>query len=170
MTERKPPGVSFESWIDTQIREAAERGEFDNLPGAGKPLPGAGHPDDENWWLREYLRREGVTGETILPTPLLLRREIEDLPATVRRLPSEEQVRASVGALNRRILACLRDPSELRVALRPVNADAVVERWRAERAAQPGSEPATEPDESPGEPAEPAERRRWWHRFGRRRR
>ncbi|SMC89901.1 DUF1992 domain-containing protein [Lentzea albidocapillata] len=42
MTQRKPPGMGFESWIDRQIREAQERGEFDNLPSAGKPLPGAG--------------------------------------------------------------------------------------------------------------------------------
>jgi hypothetical protein len=169
MTERKPPGVSFESWVDKQIREATERGEFEDLPGAGKPLPGAGRPDDENWWLREYLRREGVTGESILPTPLLLRREIEDLPATVRTLPSEEEVRASVATLNRRILACLRDPSELRVALRPVNADAVVERWRAERATKPAAEPAAGPAQVRAETAETAGRRRWWHRFGRRR-
>jgi Domain of unknown function (DUF1992) len=42
MTERKPPDLSFTSWIDRQINEAAERGAFDNLPGAGKPLPDAG--------------------------------------------------------------------------------------------------------------------------------
>ena len=39
MTERKPPEITFASWIDQQINEAAERGAFDNLPGAGKPLP-----------------------------------------------------------------------------------------------------------------------------------
>ncbi|GAT83553.1 molecular chaperone DnaJ [Streptomyces sp. F-3] len=39
MTERKPPGIPFESWVDRQIREAQQRGEFDRLPGAGRPLP-----------------------------------------------------------------------------------------------------------------------------------
>ncbi|HUA42024.1 MAG TPA: DUF1992 domain-containing protein, partial [Streptosporangiaceae bacterium] len=39
MTERKPHDVTFRSWIDQQISEAEERGAFDNLPGAGKPLP-----------------------------------------------------------------------------------------------------------------------------------
>ena len=39
MTEQKPPGMSWESWIEQQIREAREAGLFDNLPGAGKPLP-----------------------------------------------------------------------------------------------------------------------------------
>lgn len=28
----------WESWIDEQIREAEARGDFDNLPGKGKPL------------------------------------------------------------------------------------------------------------------------------------
>ncbi|MEV0587999.1 DUF1992 domain-containing protein [Nonomuraea sp. NPDC050310] len=32
--------MPFKTWIDRQIREATERGEFDNLPGTGKPIPG----------------------------------------------------------------------------------------------------------------------------------
>jgi hypothetical protein len=32
----------YESLIEQQIRLAQERGEFDNLPGAGRPAPGAG--------------------------------------------------------------------------------------------------------------------------------
>lgn len=35
---------SWESWIDEAIRDAQERGEFDNLPGAGKPLPDRRNP------------------------------------------------------------------------------------------------------------------------------
>ena len=31
-------GKQFEDYIDEQIRDAQARGEFDNLPGAGKPL------------------------------------------------------------------------------------------------------------------------------------
>jgi hypothetical protein len=34
-----------------------EAGEFDDLPGAGKPLPGAGVPDDDLWWVRDWLTR-----------------------------------------------------------------------------------------------------------------
>ena len=49
----------FESPVDRTIREAVERGDFDDLPGKGKPLPGAGRigPVDENWWIRGYLER-----------------------------------------------------------------------------------------------------------------
>jgi hypothetical protein len=49
MTARKPPGVGWESWIDKQIREAEERGEFEDLPGAGQPIPDLDKPFDELW-------------------------------------------------------------------------------------------------------------------------
>ncbi|MBW3648094.1 MAG: DUF1992 domain-containing protein, partial [Actinobacteria bacterium] len=55
MTERKPAGVSFESWVERQLREARERGSFDDLPGTGKPLQPASF--DELAWVREKLRR-----------------------------------------------------------------------------------------------------------------
>jgi DnaJ homolog subfamily C member 28 len=49
MTERKKPG-DWESWVDQQIREAQERGAFDNLPGRGQCLdltPNPYAPDQE---------------------------------------------------------------------------------------------------------------------------
>jgi Domain of unknown function (DUF1992) len=41
----------WESAVDRQIREAQEAGEFDRLPGLGRPLPGAGGEYDEDWWV-----------------------------------------------------------------------------------------------------------------------
>lgn len=41
---RRVPFTQYESWIDRQIRQAQERGDFDNLRGLGKPLT----PDDQN--------------------------------------------------------------------------------------------------------------------------
>ena len=55
MTARKPPGVGWESWIDKQIREAEERGEFEDLPGAGQPIPDLDKPFDELWWVKNKL-------------------------------------------------------------------------------------------------------------------
>ena len=52
MTQRKPPGTSWESWIDSQIRVAQEQGAFDNLPGAGKPLPNIDQDYDPMWWVK----------------------------------------------------------------------------------------------------------------------
>lgn len=41
----------YETSIDRQLREATERGDFDNLPGAGKPLPDHGREYEEDWWV-----------------------------------------------------------------------------------------------------------------------
>ena len=51
------PSDLYESLPERLIREAIEAGEFDALPGAGKPIPGAGVPDDDLWWVREWLKR-----------------------------------------------------------------------------------------------------------------
>lgn len=45
------------NWIDEIIKAAEEQGEFDDLPGTGKPLPGAGKKDDDLWWVRSWLKR-----------------------------------------------------------------------------------------------------------------
>ena len=31
-------GLTWQSWVDRQIRDAHERGEFENLPGMGQPI------------------------------------------------------------------------------------------------------------------------------------
>jgi hypothetical protein len=155
MTERKPAGVSFESWIDKQIREATERGEFDDLPGAGKPLPGHNEPYDGEWWLRDYLRREGAPTDELLPTPLRLRKVIGQLPETVRALRTEQAVRDAVAEVNNQVRAWWRSSvgPQLHVGLADV--EEIVAGWQASRptAAEPA---APTPD--------PAPRRRWWRR------
>jgi hypothetical protein len=92
------PVTWYESAIDRQIREAQERGEFDNLPGAGKPLPGHGQEYDENWWVKDLVRREKITGA--LPASLMLRKEVEDLMDVIATKKSEAAVRAVVSDLN----------------------------------------------------------------------
>jgi hypothetical protein len=151
----------YESVIDQQIRMAEERGDFADLPGKGKPLPGLDGPDDENWWIKSYIRREGLPSEVMLPTPLQLRKEAERLPEAVRDLPSEQAVRAVVADLNRRIAEWLRAPSSPAVPVRPVNADDVVRQWRERR---PNARPA-----SAAPAVTPQEQRRPWWRRGRRR-
>ena len=47
----------FESVADRQIREAMERGEFDDLPGTGEPLPDAGVAYDPAWWAKKWIAR-----------------------------------------------------------------------------------------------------------------
>jgi hypothetical protein len=37
-----------------------EAGQFDDLPGAGKPIPDLAEPHDELWWVRKWLARNDV--------------------------------------------------------------------------------------------------------------
>ncbi|WP_174187520.1 DUF1992 domain-containing protein [Nocardia barduliensis] len=170
MTERKPPKETFESWIDKQIREAAERGEFDNLSGAGKPIPGAGTAYDEDWWLRGYLRREGVSGDALLPPSLVLRRDIEHLAESVRDTATEREVRATVSELNKRIVEWLRMPEGPYVPIAPVNADEIVAQWRTACATvrpmrTSFSGQSTPPSRAAADEAAARPRRRWWRRW-----
>jgi hypothetical protein len=161
MTERKPPDMSFESWVERQIQEAVDRGEFDNLPGTGKPLPGAGGGSgiDEDWWLRGYLAREGVSSDALRPESLLLRKQIELLPETVRSLDTEEEVRAVVARVNGKVMEFWRSSAGPQVPVRLANADAVVEQWQAAQSAPPPAPPV-----APARPAA-AVRAPWWRRL-----
>jgi len=124
----------YESSIDRQLREATERGEFDNLQGSGKPLPGHGREYEEDWWVKDWLEREGATAGVIPPT-LALRRDVEDLEARVDRLRTEREVRDHVAELNERIrkanVGLMDGPP---VVLPPRDADRVVAGWRERRA------------------------------------
>lgn len=51
------PPERNETTVDRIIRESMDAGDFENLPGRGKPLPGAGTVDDEMWWVRSWLKR-----------------------------------------------------------------------------------------------------------------
>jgi hypothetical protein len=162
MTERKPLGMSYATWIDQQISDAADRGAFDDLPGAGKPLPNRSEEDAAQAWIGDYARREGVAPDELLPTPLKLRKESAGLAATVAGLASEDEVRATVTELNERIMQWRRLPLGPPIFVPLVDEEQVVARWRASR-------PATEPGVSlvsAGQAAKPA-RPRWRRRRSR---
>jgi hypothetical protein len=159
MTERKPQGMSFGSWVDQQIAAAQERGAFDDLPGTGKPLPRRALPDDPEAWVQDYVRRQGVSTDELLPTPLRLRKEIERLPEAVASLRSEHEVREVAAELNRQIVEWRRFPDGPPIHLRLVNADELVATWRAARPARPAPAPPPVPEQRP------IRRRRWWRRL-----
>ncbi|MBG0564798.1 DnaJ family domain-containing protein [Actinoplanes aureus] len=120
----------YESSIDRQLREATERGEFDNLSGAGKPLVGYGEEYDEDWWVKDWLRREGG-GASVIPASLAVRRAAEDLPETVAGLRSEQAVREHVAELNERIEKARRGLIDGPPVVLPLfDVDEVLERWR----------------------------------------
>src|SRR4051812_21267463 len=74
LTERKPAWMRHETWIDRQIREAQERGDFDNLSGAGKPIPDLDRPFTAERWAVDWVTRQGGDLRGLLPPLLALRR------------------------------------------------------------------------------------------------
>jgi Domain of unknown function (DUF1992) len=132
MTDRKPPGVSFETWVERRIREATERGEFDNLPGAGKPIPDLDKPHDELWWVREKLRREDFA---YLPPTIALRKEAEEALKAAAEAASEAEVRRIVADINAKIVEGNRKAaSGPPLNLTPFDVERVLRDWRRRRA------------------------------------
>ena len=135
MTERKPPGASWETWIEAQIRVAMEKGAFDNLPGAGKPLPNLGQEHDPLWWVKELVQRERIS---MLPPSLELLSKVEKELATIEKLHDEATVRRRVAALNveiAKVNATVMDGPPTRLGT--LDVDQVVARWRRTRSANP---------------------------------
>jgi hypothetical protein len=135
MTERKPPGASWESWIEAQIRVAQEAGAFDNLPGAGKPLPNIGQEYDPLWWVKQLAEREQLS---LLPPSLELLRKVEKELAAIGKLPDEATVRRQVAALNveiARLNATVVEGPPTRLG--KLDVDQVVAKWRRSRSTTP---------------------------------
>ncbi len=134
MAKRKPPGVGWESWIDRQIREATERGEFDDLAGAGKPIPDLDKPFDELWWVKRKLHNEGLTYQ---PPSIALRKDAHDALRAASNASSEAEVRHIVESINARIREAnskgIAGPSLL---LSPFDVERVVRGWREQRERQ----------------------------------
>lgn len=150
--------AGYESPIDQAIREAAERGVFDNLPGAGKPLPPSRSGGDD-FLARWAGAEEG--GGSFLPMSLQLRKEAADIPARVARERTEEKVRTLVEDLNRRVLDEIRMPtSQPPLAMRQLDVDQIVSDWRAERERRAAEQAAAIAALQPAQ----TKPRRWWRR------
>lgn len=137
-TPRVPPsphrpqprlGPRWEDAVEKSIRDAMARGEFDQLPGKGKPIDGLDGPHDELWWVKDKLRREELA---TLPPSLAVRRDRDDLLEALPTFRTERAVREAVEELNERIRKLNRygSPSGPPTSLMPQDVDAIVERWR----------------------------------------
>ncbi|TDO34692.1 uncharacterized protein DUF1992 [Kribbella sp. VKM Ac-2527] len=158
MTERKPPGMKAQEWVDLQLRQADERGEFDNLALAGKPLPKLAEAHDPDWWVKDFIRREQIDTEVLLPASVQLRKEKERIPETVAKLRTETEVRDYLKDLNERIRIQVRDATGVVVPVGPVDEDEIVEQWLRDRP-EPGSVQQDQPE------PEPEPKRSFWQRL-----
>src|SRR5436190_11102992 len=89
------------TWVDLQVRQAIERGDFDDLPGAGKPITGLGETHDPDWWVKKLVEREQIA---VLPPALQLRKDDAELDGQLDRLASEDEARKQVEDFNARVI------------------------------------------------------------------
>jgi len=149
-------------WVDLQVRQAEERGDFADLPGAGKPIEGLGAQHDPDWWLKALIEREKITG--VLPPPLQLRKDDLELDELLDQQSAERDVRREVEAFNARVVAARRQLEGGPPVVTPTrDIEHEVAAWHsrrtARREAQRTALAAHESDD-----ADTTRRRRWWHR------
>ena len=152
-----------QTWVEAQVRRAMERGEFDNLPGAGKPLEGLDREHDPDWWLKKLVEREKIA---VLPPALALRKEDAELDGRLDRINSADLVRREVEDFNARVHRAMYTPPDGPHApilvTRKRDVEAEVEAWRERRTARIEAQRealrAAQADEPP--------QRRWWRRRG----
>ncbi|WP_028659177.1 DUF1992 domain-containing protein [Nocardioides insulae] len=118
-------------WVDLQVKQAIERGEFDDLPGAGKPITGLGTQHDADWWLKQLVEREHIT---VLPLSVQLRKEDAELDDQLDRLASEDEVRRTVEEFNARVIAArYRLPEGPPLITMPRDLEESLTAWRVRR-------------------------------------
>ncbi|WP_290061835.1 DUF1992 domain-containing protein [Amycolatopsis solani] len=136
MNPRKPPKVSFRWWVDRQTAEARDRGDFDDLPGTGRPLPKPTGNDAATDWVLREVRKGGHDTKALLPPALALKREVQDLPETLATECTEARVREVVTDLNDRIRqAYLNHHTGPPLTVALVDVEEAVQDWRRSRAA-----------------------------------
>lgn len=149
------------SWVDQQVRQAMERGEFDNLPGAGKPIEDLGSQHDPDWWVKKLVERESIA---LLPPALALRKEDAELDGLLDRINVESAVRREVEDFNARVRRAMytppTGPSGPPLITRQRDPDAEVAAWRERRTARIEAQRALRAAEEPA----PA-KRPWWRRL-----
>ena len=125
--------VAIELIADMKIRKAIERGEFDDLPGSGKPLD---LPDqhDPDWWLKNLMKREGIV---MLPPSIQLRKDDAALDVQLDQLSNETAVRREIEQFNKQVIrARYQLPAGPPLITMPRDVEATVTAWADRRAAR----------------------------------
>ena len=104
--ERGSTAAERAAFVETSIQQAIRRGDFDGLPGAGKPLPDLGESHDPDWWIRRKIAAEQLTG--LGPPALTLRVEHAEMHQRLDELNRRDDVREAVEDFNRRVIEARR--------------------------------------------------------------
>jgi len=149
--------------VEIAIQQAMRAGEFENLPGAGKPLTGLDGVRDPNWWIRRKIEREGLSG--LGPPALTLRTEDAAMDEHLDTLASEAAVREHLESFNRRVIEARRQLLGGPPVITPTrDIDAEVARWAERRAARLRVAAEHREREAAEELRARRERRRFWRR------
>jgi hypothetical protein len=150
------------TWVDLQVQQAIARGDFDDLPGAGKPIKDLGDQHDPDWWVKQLVERENIA---VLPPSIALRKEDAELDDRLDEIGYEAEVRRVVEEFNERVIKARyslhQGPPLITM---PRDVDATVAAWQVRREARAVARRARR-----DEPAVRPARRHWWNRRTRRR-
>ena len=147
--ERRVTDADRAAAAEVALQQAMRRGDFDDLPGAGRPLPGIGgdRPHDPDWWIRRKIEREQLRG--LGPPALTLRTEDAELDARLDELTREDDVRAVLEDFNARIVEARRQLLGGPPVITPLReVDAELAAWAERRAARAATPPEPEPSAS----------------------
>ncbi|NYE19050.1 DUF1992 domain-containing protein [Microbacterium immunditiarum] len=157
---RTPNALDRAAYVETAIQQAIRRGEFDDLPGYGKPLEGLGDHHDPDWWIRRKIESEKLTG--LGPPALTLRVEHAELEERLDELTREQDVREYLEDFNRRVIEARRQLLGGPPVVTPTREiEDEVAAWRERREAR-----AAASDDSREADDDARRRRRWWRRDG----
>lgn len=146
-TAAGPTAQDRAMYVETAIQQAIRRGDFDDLPGAGKPLEGLGSHHDPDWWIRRKIQTEQLSG--LGPPALMLRTENAEFAARVDALRRESDVREYVEDFNRRVIEARRQLQGGPPVVTPTrDADAEVDAWHERRAAAAAADPAQDREDA----------------------
>ena len=120
---------------EQRIEAAIAAGDFDDLPGTGKPLKNLQQAYDPDWWIRQKIEREKITG--LGPPAHTLRTENAGLEARLDLAPSEAAAREILEDFNGRVVEARRQLQGGPPVVTPTrDVDEEILRWRERRAAR----------------------------------
>jgi hypothetical protein len=148
-------------YVDLQIKQAMDRGDFDNLPGAGKPIKNLGTQHDPDWWVKQLIEREKITG--VLPPALQLRKDDAELDAKLDRHTAESEVRRELEEFNARVMKARYTPVDgPPLVTMPRDVEAEVDAWRGRGLARRRAAAARRAEGPAPAPEARRPRRRWF--------
>lgn len=122
-------------FVQIAIDQAIRRGDFDDLPGAGKPLTNLRQAYDPDWWIRQKIASEKITG--LGPAALTLRTENSGLDARLAAATSEKEIREILNDFNARVIAARRQLEGGPPVVTPTrDIDGEIDAWQRRRATE----------------------------------